>query len=225
MDYLSIPLRTRAARRSKDPANFAQYPAAVGGIWTREGDGPRFGKAGGQTLAWIESGEIGRFVGASHTLLPRFQHKGWYVDEHCHETTMGVVYRLPHGRFLSGASDPWQCDKRGEGPWLMAPDVYDCTDEAARAADRIAELYAERLREDSERENAKQQKLDTIEETSSEVDSLRGEMLEILQGIRDSKLSPQLCNRLRAEFTRMRETVRRKCREIRALEAELAQAS
>lgn len=213
MDYLSIPLRARAAKRAKDPVNFAKWPAAVGGIWTREGKGSRF--CGNDGLAFVEEGECGfRFVGASGKILSNLRHRGWYVDNQHGETTMGVVYRLPHGRFVAGASDPWNCDKRGEGPFLLENSVFDCPEEAARRADRIAELYAERLREDDLKFQAERE----IEDAKEEISGLRESIRELISGIRESSLAPSVCNQLRRDIRRLRGEIRDCWKRIRTLQ-------
>lgn len=72
----------------------------------------------------------------------RIDHTGWFTDDQQDQSMRGIVLRLPHGRgFLAGAS-------MGEGmsTWIE-PTVYGQECDAARAADRIAELAAEKKRE------------------------------------------------------------------------------
>jgi hypothetical protein len=222
MDYLSLPLKTRAAKRRANPVNFAHYPAAVGGIWTREGRDSRFnstiGRQGG--YAWIEAGEIGRFVGASDAILSRMRHKGWFVN-HCQdETTRGVVYRLSRNRFLAGASDPHQCDKRGEGPWICDNEVFSDPENAARHADRVAELYAEFCREDDARQTAEIR----IEEAQEEIKSIRVDIRQLVAGIRKSVLDPVICARLRADLRQLRTGSQEQWQAIRKLKANFWEA-
>jgi hypothetical protein len=78
-------------------------------------------------------------------------HTGWYSDEHSDsEKIRGLVMRLPRSRgFLPGWS-------MGEG---MASEVdstiYDTEEDAARAADSMAERAAERQRDFEAEERAK----------------------------------------------------------------------
>lgn len=69
------------------------------------------------------------------------RHKGWFTDEHQTDTMRGIVGILPHNRFLAG----WSL---GEG---MASEVdgriYDTPEDAAHAADSMAERAAEAERE------------------------------------------------------------------------------
>lgn len=75
---------------------------------------------------------------------------GWYTDTECSDTAIGIVGRLPHGRFVAGYR--WTSnDER-----VYYPEVFDDEREAARRADSHAERFAESSREDSERFDAMQ---------------------------------------------------------------------
>lgn len=67
----------------------------------------------------------------------RINHTGWFCDDYRHDKIRGIVVSLPHGRFLAGWS-------MGEG---MASTVdaclYDTAEDAAYAADSMAESAAE----------------------------------------------------------------------------------
>lgn len=69
-------------------------------------------------------------------------HSGWYTDCDGRETARGLVVALPHGRFLAG----YHWSDNGERVYF--PDLYDCEDAAARAADSEAASFAELCRED-----------------------------------------------------------------------------
>jgi hypothetical protein len=85
----------------------------------------------------------------------RIDHTGWWTDEFGDgDTIRGIVMRLPHGRgFLAGHS-------MGESmASTVEYRVYDDECEAARAADRLAEIYAEaerdyRAKQEAEDSNA-----------------------------------------------------------------------
>lgn len=78
--------------------------------------------------------------------LPR----GWYTDTDARDTAVGIVARLPHGRFIAGYR--WTSnDER-----VYFPEIFTDETEAARAADGHAERFADTSREDSERFNAMQ---------------------------------------------------------------------
>lgn len=77
----------------------------------------------------------------------RIGHTGWFCDRWGDgDSIRGIVVALPHGRFLAGWS-------MGEG---MASDVdatlYDSEQDAARAADSMAEAAAERERDYQEQQ-------------------------------------------------------------------------
>lgn len=72
----------------------------------------------------------------------RIDHTGWFTDEYGDsEKIRGIVVALPHGRFLAGWS-------MGEGmASTVDADVYDTAEDAAFAADSMAEHAAEDERE------------------------------------------------------------------------------
>lgn len=92
--------------------------------------------------------DVFRFIGKAADII-RLRHNGWYLDGDCpDETTEGLVFMLPHNRFLAAGSDPnnegsayFEVDARGN------PEIYSDKEDAARGADRLAELYAEAERE------------------------------------------------------------------------------
>ena len=91
------------------------------------------------------------------------RHTGWFTDTECSETAVGIVARLPHGRFLAG----YRWTSNGERVYF--PEVFDDEREAALAADSHAEAFAEDAREDSERFNAMQDALAHVEEVADDV--------------------------------------------------------
>lgn len=74
--------------------------------------------------------------------IARINHKGWFTDCDGRETARGLVVALPHGRFLAG----YHWSDNGERVYFS--DIYDCEDDAARAADGEAETFAETCRDD-----------------------------------------------------------------------------
>lgn len=96
--------------------------------------------AGPFQLRWAWADEV----------LPSIRHTGWFCDEHQCDKIRGLVMRLPRGRgFLAGWS-------MGEG-MASAIDgwVHDDIEDAARAADSMAEEVAEAQREYEEAESAR----------------------------------------------------------------------
>jgi hypothetical protein len=93
-------------------------------------------------------------------------HRGWFADADCSNTVRGLVGRLSHGRFVAGYS----VKDNGEHVYLC--EVFDDEREAARTADRAAELYADAEREYSERWQAAQELAERITARKSRVSEL-----------------------------------------------------
>lgn len=70
------------------------------------------------------------------------KHRGWYTDSDGSQgKAEGIIAALPHGRFIAGYI--WhENDER-----VYFPDVFDDEDDAVRAADHHAEMFAEVERE------------------------------------------------------------------------------
>ena len=112
---------------------------------------------GHKLLRWIEApGDLWRFAGTSYAIARdegygRDYPKGWYTrHDDYNETTSGVVYQLParNGvpQYVAGYSDP-----DNNGPAVLSFDeTFEDKMEAARAANRLAELMAEESREHDE---------------------------------------------------------------------------
>jgi len=74
----------------------------------------------------------------------RINHTGWFTDMDGYEKSVGIVARLPHGRFIVGYR--WTSnDER-----VYFADIYTDKSDAAHAADSHAESFAESAREDDE---------------------------------------------------------------------------
>jgi len=86
-------------------------------------------------------------------VLPRLAHTGWFCDEHQDSKIRGLVLTLPRSRgFLAGWS-------MGES-FASELDcyVYETAEDAARAADSMAERAAENQREFEAKERAEMEK-------------------------------------------------------------------
>jgi len=112
------------------------------------------------TVRWIEQASDGlRLIGFAddigrETYSRAFSHSGWYADNFQSELYRGVVYQLPAARrgdkgererYVYGYADP-----NNDGAALLAFSIESDKLEAARAADRLAELAAEESREHQE---------------------------------------------------------------------------
>ena len=76
------------------------------------------------------------------------RHDGWFTDDECNETAIGIVGRLPHGRFIAG----YRWTYNGERVYF--PEVFDAGEDAACMANEHARVFAEGAREDSKRFSA-----------------------------------------------------------------------
>lgn len=94
-------------------------------VWYSHNDGPQFRD---ERLATD-------ILGSDHT--------GYYTDTDYSETARGIVARLTHGRFIAG----YEWSSNGERVYFA--EVFDDEREAARSADRQAEIFADQSREDS----------------------------------------------------------------------------
>ena len=136
---------------------------------------PTHSAHGEDRVRWIEDPEAFglRLVGLAHEFgrsryaytYPAVDHPGWYLhpDGIPGEVVSGVVYRMSGktgcARYLVGYADPWNCDETGRGPALLCLDPilgdrvgadweFDpVLRDAARRADRIAEVMAEEERD------------------------------------------------------------------------------
>lgn len=102
------------------------------------------GKQGTTPIWYSHGGEEFRDEREASNIV-RYLPDGWYTDTDCSETAIGIVARLPHGRFIAG----YRWTSNGERVYF--PEVFTDEDEAARAADSHAESFADDAREDSER--------------------------------------------------------------------------
>lgn len=216
MDYLKKPLSERfAILKMQGVETMRLYSAGYGFA--------QFESRVADSLRWrdgtVQSSNRPhrlRFVGAAHKLV-YLRHTGWYVDNCQSETTSGVVYRLPKGRgFLAGYSDPWNGEKDGSGPHsLDCSEVHETAEEAARRADRLAELYAEFCREDDAKQAA-ESRIESIRD--EELPELREQVRALAEGIRQSKLAPVVCDAMREKIR----ALRREMGKLHALSAKLS---
>ena len=176
---LTIPAPRRLAMMreafAKHPQRFPQCPEqykpadwrAIRG-WTHKTWQSAFatldqGKQGNTPIWYTHAGPEFRDEREAHDILRSIGHTGWFTDADATETAVGIVARIPHGRFLAGYF--WHAN----GERVYFPDVYDDEREAARAADGHAERFAEDSREDSERFNAMQDAEDKCTDALREV--------------------------------------------------------
>ena len=205
--------RLAAKRSGKYRSPFAlSYDSGWGGtpfaIGANVGYRSTFGR-------WHESPETPfRFIGLAHDIVS-LRHTGWYTrdDDFGDELARGVVYLLPHGRYLAAIASECESAKDGSGPCIVetnangSPCLYDDKEDAARAADSFAERYAEGAREDDRLQGERMKLEDAASEAQTRLKSERDEARALLAEIRKSKLSPGLCERMRGELRALRRSM------------------
>jgi hypothetical protein len=170
----------RSRYRDQHPGTLASVPYAksrkpVSGSVSRNGDA---WKSPAGMLRWIESPEACGLVdaGFADKISGHIDYNGWYTNEFFDETLRGIVYKLPGRRgYLAGYADP-----HNRGAACLAIEAIDDIDDAARTADRIAELVAE-----SEREyNAA---MDAVREARQALEDARTHARECLDVVRQHR--------------------------------------
>lgn len=120
-----------------------------------------------------------RLVGFADTIV-RLNHTGWYTDSDYSTLMRGVVYQLPSRKgctqYLAGYADPWNDDAA-----FLCMDIEHDKEDAARFADRIAEIYAEKERD---YQDAWRAALDAKEKAQEARDHVRAE-IEMLRELGD----------------------------------------
>lgn len=167
---------------------------------------PRHESHGYKHVRWVENVSRGlRLVGFADEIARKegsrgIEHKGWFtIDDCCDEVYRGIVYQIPsHGDekecYVYGYADPNNDDCA-----LLCFDLTGDKMEAARCADRFAEIFAEESREYHEAWSAGRKADDLAEE----VKATRREALAIGEEMRAAKRAeldaPTICATLRAK--------------------------
>jgi hypothetical protein len=216
--------RLAAKRSGKYRSPFAlSYSSRWGGTpFQIEGYRHTFGR-------WHESPATPfRFIGLASDILS-LRHTGWYTHHDVYdELARGVVYMLPHNRYLAAIADECNADKDGSGSCIVEtnangqPIIYDSKEDAARAADSFAERYAESAREDDRRECERMRLEDAASEAAETLKSKRDEARALLTEIRASRLSLGLCERMRGELRALRRSMHSAIATIKSSNAKLA---
>lgn len=147
-----------------------------------------------------------REAGFADDILTRLRHRGWFADAYCDNVYRGIVYRLPHGRFLYGYADP-----HNPGCALLADETAADIEDAARYADSLAERFAERDREYSEAWS-------TVREAFDSARDARGDTREALLDLRalESCDSPRIKQTIQAAFNAAWRSYRAACTDLKA---------
>lgn len=165
-------------------------------------------KAGGTTLTWCEDTSYFRNVQPAHEII-NLRHTGWYNDNDFQdEVIRGMVFQIPgrNGKpqYLTGHDDP-------VNPGTACIDmrnIFNDREEAARDADDIARLVAERECEYREAWNAGAQAAEKKAESVRIVQSLR-EIVRELRSVTVSGLPAALCGLVKEKLDKGMAEVRR----------------
>jgi hypothetical protein len=181
--------------------------------------------AGGGLARWAETPETwSTLIGTSHALL-KLRHTGWYCDSLMRTTQFGVVrglYTKDGTLFLACINDPHNGEADGSGPCAVevrsdgTPCWYDTREEAARHADRMAEIVAERAREWDEQWTARVYAEDTERDALQQIDALRKKARSFIACVRQSStVTPLLCAVLREKLHNVRKAAAEQWRTVR----------
>jgi hypothetical protein len=157
---------------------------------------------GHKNVRWVENVSRGlRNVGFADEIIERLRHKGWFTEDDGDngEVYRGIVYQLPsHGEgecYVYGYADPCNDDCA-----LLVFDIVGDKTEAARNADRFAEVCAEEQRDYNRAWQAGRR----AEDLAEEVKTMRRDALAIAEEMRAARkaniAAPTICEVLRGKI-------------------------
>jgi len=172
-------------------------------------------EVGCYTCRWCEnvSGHF-RECGDADKII-RLKHRGWFVDNFQDSTTRGMVLQLPARKgktlYLAACSDPYN-----KNCAIVEICLYDEKEDAARAADGLAERYAEDAREDDLKQLAETE----IASLKNSIKDTRKRIRSLVAGIRQSFIADAVCEQLRSDIRNLRREVRDKLARIEQIESQ-----
>lgn len=98
----------------------------------------------------------------------------------------------------------------------MENELFDTEEEAARAGDRLAELYGEFLREADAKDSAEFQK----QELADSIEQIKEEIRSLVAGVRESVLSAPVCAAVASTIRHHRKEISQARTRIKALSAD-----
>lgn len=125
-----------------------------------------------------EAGHGFRHVGYADEVCRHIKHTGWFTDNFQGERMRGIVAQIPAKdgtpRYVAGCEhSDWDCHT------IDLDTFYDDKEDAAKAADSMAESMAEQCREDEYRESVKAREVDNrqaIRESLAEYAQIRASL-------------------------------------------------
>lgn len=122
-----------------------------------------------------------RDAGKAHAIVP-LDHTGWFADPYQDETYTGQVWQLPHQRFIAGYTEA------DAGYTVLCGNpitIFDNKEDAAYAADKLAERMAEEAREECERDEARQRIEDACDDLRAQLPGIRTAVHELCAALRE----------------------------------------
>lgn len=155
--------------------------------WMGDAHGPRFSDDGRRAYMPASVLDGFRDVGASHDIV-RLRHTGWFKDADACETITGHVWQLPARGgecvYLAGYVEPDSGYATLDATRGRLSTFAD-KDDAARAADALAERDAETERDYSERWQAARDVQDACDEKREAMRAAHGEARGLVAVLRD----------------------------------------
>jgi hypothetical protein len=150
---------------------------------------------------WIENvSPFLRLVGFADEIAG-LNHTGWYLDNECPELSelaRGIVYQLPHDRFVPGVADLYN----DNCALLDFSNLSDDKEDAARVADEMARIYAENESEYQSSWRAGEE----FAGLGKSISENRREILEFCRGHRNASGAPlkAICEAVKRRLKRIR---------------------
>lgn len=185
------------------------------GAWLGEACGPRCDDDGEHVYLPASVMDAFRYCGEAHDLID-LRHSGWYTDPEAGDLIVGCVWQLPARRgeslYLAGyveGDNGYATLDASRGQIC----VFDDKDDAARAADELAERDAEKERVCREKWRAAREVEDARERRRGDLRKARSEAHALVLVLRDlapgSANRPTLCRLIAAQRYQMRVAIRR----------------
>lgn len=210
----------RAHRTPEEAEKFIQVyrytsPLNHRHAWLGDEHGQTFSRDG--TRAYMPASMLDGFrdIGAAHDIV-RLRHTGWYNDADGSETIAGHVWQLParNGEpvYLSGyvEQESGYCTLDATRGRIA---TYSDKEDAARAADALAEKDAEKEREYSERWQAAREADDERNDARQELKAARADAQQAISAIREQRkfggIAPTMCKILQDTIATARDEMRR----------------
>lgn len=210
----------RACRTPEDAERFIKSAGYTSPLnhryaWMGEEHGPTFSRDG--TRASMPASMLNGFrdIGAAHDIV-RLRHTGWYMDADGSETIAGHVWQLParNGEpvYLSGYVEPESgyCTLDATRGRIA---THSDKEDAARAADALAEKDAEKEREYSERWQAARDADDERADARDALKTARADARQAIAAIREQRkiggIVPAMCKILQDTIATARDEMRR----------------